>query len=669
VNIHPGRQSDQRVALSAGIALSSRPSSLVMTTDYTAQAPSFVPPCPAAPRSGSTGAAELAPGERIGEFEVTDVLGRGGFGVVYLARDTSLDRLVALKVSPDAGTEGRNLAQLEHENIVQVYSESVDRLRQQRLLCMQYVPGLTLGEVIDLLRQTDGPPSSGADLIRLLDQRKHQARFEPTALRDRELLEECDFIEAVCLLMSRLSEALAHAHERNILHLDVKPNNILLSLYGRPFLMDFNLSFRSVALDAAQPQLLGGTLAYMSPEHLEAFLVHTDEAHRRLDARTDIYALGVVLFELLERRLPFQVPPRGRLAETVEAMIAERRGEMDERLRALKTAPDYVNRVVRRCLAPSPDQRYCSATALQRELAGCRQLHRACCRLPQAGWLIQAMLQRPWFWLILLGLLPHILGSLVQIAYNATRIVHHLSQQQQELFIRLVAGFNPAIYAACLLWLAPYLLSIYRAWRQSCRDPSNVGPAIDAARQEAIRLPGRAVLVGGVGWLCGALFFPTVLHYRAGGLPWDAWLHFWISFLLAGSIAVAYGFILLQYLILRVMYPRMWSSPADFPHRAVKELARVEPRMRAFQSLAASIPFMGAVILVTVGPDQFTATEYGAFRLLVTTLILSGMLGARLAATISHQISSMIQTLTSAAPSASSTPNRTTGSKTAGGSG
>ena len=111
----------------------------------------------------------------------------------------------------------------------------------------------------------------------------------------------------------------------------------------------------------------------------------------------------------------------------------------------------------------------------------------------------------------------------------------------------------------------------------------------------------------------------------------------------------------------------MHFLPKQFVQHAVshEELAHVEPRMRSFQSLAASIPFMGAVIVVTVGPDQFTAVEYGAFHLLVTALILSGMLGARLAATISQQISSMTQILTSAEPSSSPTPNRTTGSKTA----
>lgn len=134
----------------------------------------------------------LTPGDRCGEFEIVDLLGRGGFGMVYLARETSLERLVALKISPNVGSEGRNLAQLEHENIVQVHSEKVDPLRQQRLLCMQYVPGMTLGKLFTLWREQGSRYRSGPGIIHLLDQNKSpHARFDPAALRDRELLDGC----------------------------------------------------------------------------------------------------------------------------------------------------------------------------------------------------------------------------------------------------------------------------------------------------------------------------------------------------------------------------------------------------------------------------------------------------------------------------------------------
>jgi hypothetical protein len=194
-----------------------------------------------------------------------------------------------------------------------------------------------------------------------------------------------------------------------------------------------------------------------------------------------------------------------------------------------------------------------------------------------------------------------------------------------------------------------YIVPVLRAWRRLQRDPAESGVQIDAARRQAIGLPTKAALVGSVGWLCSATFFPTSLHWFAGPLPLDAWIHFGISFFLAGSIAVAYGFILVQYLILRLFYLRMWTTARDFNSRAGQELSRIEPRLQVFQWLAGAIPFVGAVVMVSVGPDEFLAGEYGAFRLLVTLLILSGMVGARFATGIGRQISAMIATFSGTA--------------------
>jgi serine/threonine protein kinase len=614
--------------------------------DQTAQAPSFAAPAATEPASDPGSLTRLKPGDRCGEFEIVDLLGRGGFGVVYLARETSLDRLVALKISPNVGSEGRNLAQLEHENIVQVYSEHVDVLRRQRLLCMQFVPGMTLGKLMYLWREQGSQLRTGPGIIQLLDQHKSRhARFDPTALRDRELLEDCDRLEAVCLLTARLAEALAHAHERNILHLDIKPNNILISQYGRPYLMDFNLSFQSVDLATTQPQLLGGTLPYMSPEHLEAFLYRDDKSrHRQLDARTDVFALGVVLFELLEGRLPFADGGEEGLEQRVKQMIVERRGQSGQRPRVL-AAPRSLERVVTRCLEPAPDQRFASASDVKQELEGCRQQHRARREWLPAGWLMRQVPRHPWIWLVFIGLLPHLIGGVVQLSYNTTRIVHHLSAEQQALFTRLVIGFNPFLYSGCLLWMLAYIVPIFREWHRFQARGAEARGRIDAARRQVIDLPAKAALVGGVGWFCSASFFPMALHWYSGPLPTEAWIHFAISFLLAGSIAVAYGFILAQYIILRIFYPAMWDSARDFNVQAGRELARVERNMRVFQGIAGAIPFMGAVVMVSVGPDEFSAGEYGAFRLLVTLLILSGMAGARVAAGIGRQVSEMIRIL------------------------
>src|SRR5262249_13937303 len=96
----------------------------------------------------------LLPGARVDDFEVVKLLGRGAFGHVYLARQVSLDRHVALKISANRGSEGRTMARLEHQHIVQVFSETVETDFNQRLLCMQLIPGMGLEKLIGLLHST-----------------------------------------------------------------------------------------------------------------------------------------------------------------------------------------------------------------------------------------------------------------------------------------------------------------------------------------------------------------------------------------------------------------------------------------------------------------------------------------------------------------------------------
>src|SRR5262249_40984253 len=130
---------------------------------------------------------------QIGDFELLSLLGRGSFARVFLARQVSLDRLVALKVTAQAGGEARTLASLEHDHIVQVFSESVDSERGLRYLCMQYVPGTTLDRILHRLKQQHGPNWRGEAFLEAIDALStFPERFDPAALRDRETLAQSD---------------------------------------------------------------------------------------------------------------------------------------------------------------------------------------------------------------------------------------------------------------------------------------------------------------------------------------------------------------------------------------------------------------------------------------------------------------------------------------------
>ena len=207
--------------------------------------------------------AETLPGQAgtgqrrtIGEFEIIELLGEGGMAHVYLARQTSLGRLVALKINKRTGgelPEGRLLAGLEHDHIVKVFS-TVDDAETGGGLCLQYIAGRDLGTVINAIhdgrqfRDERDAPASGRAVLDALDAHaKGEAGFDPASLRDREALAGDNFAQAVCRIGARLAEALAFAHARGVLHCDIKPANVLVTRYGRPMLADFNVSFDRAA--------------------------------------------------------------------------------------------------------------------------------------------------------------------------------------------------------------------------------------------------------------------------------------------------------------------------------------------------------------------------------------------------------------------------------------
>jgi serine/threonine protein kinase/predicted Zn-dependent protease len=324
-------------------------------------------------------------GERLLDFELVAELGRGSFGRVFLARQVGLsDRLVALKISSQPSSEPERLAELQHANIVPVYS--CHRHGSLQAICMPFLGRCTLADVLRDLRRTEGLPSSGREFISTVAEAgsTHADLAEPKPQGDarsrgeiqpsradaslqsqlapsiRRLFEKASYVDVVAWIGAQLAAGLHHAHERGVLHRDVKPANVLLASDGRPMLLDFNLATRTASVAASAS--VGGTLPYMAPEQLEAM-----EVGGVGDARSDVYSLGVVLFELFTGKLPYGVPAGDVRAATAGQLAQRRRGAPEVR-RLNAKVPASLGSVVARCLAYEAEDRYQSADELRRDL-------------------------------------------------------------------------------------------------------------------------------------------------------------------------------------------------------------------------------------------------------------------------------------------------------------
>jgi serine/threonine protein kinase len=589
--------------------------------DLSGFAPTYRPPVAGKGLScGVEGVAALEVGQRLGDFDLVALLGSGAFARVFLARQISLDREVARKISANRGMEARPLASLEHEHIVQVFSEEIDRERDLRWMCMQYVPGTTLDRIIRALGDRQSWTWTGADVLAAIDALStRSATFDPSALRDRELLAACDQEEAACWIGARLAEALAYAHSKGVLHRDIKPANILVNPYGRPFLADFNIALDPGHQHGSAGAMFGGTLAYMAPEHLDAFNPDTDTSPEAVDERSDIFSLGVVLTELYAGRSPY-----GRQSsEDLSAVAAERRCPPPA-LGPDSRVPPVLRRILLRCLSGEPGERYGRAIDLAGALDGSRALSTVSKDLNTIVRVVPLVDKHPFLAMLLLAVVPHLLGSIVNISYNSIRIVGELDQSQQAAFARVVIGYNAVLYPLCV-WL------VYRAtaqpfwvWRQLRQGRTVAAESVDAARLRLLKLPAYTCILAIIGWGPGAILFPLLLDWLAGPIELSIYGHFLISFAISGLIALTYSYFAVEFMVLRGLYPRLWSDAHDFTQKARLELRGRKKALTFFQLLAGVIPLTGAVLLVDVQPD---IAHYQTFRVLITGLIGLGMLG------------------------------------------
>jgi len=294
-------------------------------------------------------------GDRFLQFELIAEIGRGAFGRVFLAIEPALGRRqIVVKIAPHAGGEAEILGKLRHPNIVPIYSVQEDKATGLAALCMPYVGQATLCNLLDEAFCKGRPPLQARAILEAIAAvDKDVSGLELP--RPASILSHSSYVNGVVHLVIQLANALAHAHGRGIYHRDLKPSNVLMTEDGRPLLLDFNLS-----VNAGLPEWkIGGTLPYMAPEEL-AYLccAKREPGIRHYDPRSDLFSLGVILYELLTGTHPFQPAGLGQSLDVMADQLQQQQKKGAQPVQEKNRQVDrHLARLVESCLAFEPDHR------------------------------------------------------------------------------------------------------------------------------------------------------------------------------------------------------------------------------------------------------------------------------------------------------------------------
>src|SRR5258708_39152014 len=253
-------------------------------------------------------------------FHLLEELGRGAFSRVYLAREPALgDRLVVVKATSLGPNEACTLGMLRHPHIVPVHTVRWDDHLKKAAVCMAFVSRVTLFSVMDAIYSAEPPRRAGAilEIVREMNSADDAAPESGTAEAWPHHWQFCD---AVLQIGCDIAKALRHAHGQGVLHGDVKPSNILVTDSGSAVLLDFNLAI----FGDESAQFLAGTPPYMAPEQLQPVIAQGSARDALLDERTDIFSLGVTLFELAYGSYPFGALPHDHCRQRLAADLLDR---------------------------------------------------------------------------------------------------------------------------------------------------------------------------------------------------------------------------------------------------------------------------------------------------------------------------------------------------------
>ena len=485
---------------------------------------------------------------------------------------------------------------------------------------MEYVPAGTLEALIERARTVPRHEQSGRMVLDVVDAAlEKRGETPPLDSMLRAQLERATWPEAVCILGAQLGIALDYAHTQQVLHRDVKPANVLLAATGRPKLADFNISYSAALEVATAEEYMGGSLPYMSPEQLEIVSPFHDREASRLDARSDVYGLGVVLWELLTGKIPFPEPEDGQGWSVLFTHMLETRqqGVPAEELDALPgTVPSMVVETLRACLAADPNARPQTGADLARRLELCLDPQLRTLLSDAGPKPIRTARRRPLLALIVMVLVPNVALSVLNILYNVRVVV---SPDQVDGFFQQVQVVNGIAFPLGITICLWFSMPIIKALRGRTRGDLDTAEARAAARLRATRLGGALAAVLLPLWTVAGFAFPIWRRMQQGEATEGAYFHFMMSHVMFGLLSATVCYFLANWLMTRVAIPLL-ITPGDVDEPCVQAMRRQRRRLVAYFAGCVAVPFVSIVLLATRTEAMKEAMQ--------STWLVLGLMGA-----------------------------------------
>ncbi|MEM6687824.1 MAG: serine/threonine-protein kinase [Planctomycetota bacterium] len=576
------------------------------------------------------GQPEFAPGDEFEEFRIIAVLGRGAFATVYLARQRTAERLVALKVSQRETAELIYLAKMDHACIVRVYDQRVIDSKSLHLLYIEYVPGGTLQDITDSFAESNDSPT-GSGFLKCIDRALLSGgQAPPERSIVRQQVKERPWEQTVAWIGRNLADALSAAHRAGILHLDIKPANILLAADGLPKLTDFNVSLDSSR--ASADEAIGrGSIGFMSPEQIDAMLAAWETnptTSNAISESSDVYSLAAVLWLLNYGDVPWsgRVPETDSSADPSHPMhlktMLERARSQREKIadpnasknqRKLTAVDVALGSTLKKALCLDPSGRPTTAEDFSGELR--LAMHPGAARIlqPRQGSMRKLLGDLPIIIVTAaLLLVPNILAGIYNFFYNENEILSKYPQMRST-FGSLAITINSIVYPLALVLYVRFLMPLLRSYR---------GVKVDEASLKTCWSLGfRSASIGGVLWTLAGAIYPITLRLFHPEFATQDMLHFLLSLAICGGIAWTVPFFIGTTIGLLVYYPRLLRIVMQ-DDEFVARRKRVR-RLAGRYVLAAALVPLSAAALHTMRSQRDEAVILAAIALTAAGLILA----------------------------------------------